>query len=255
MKKMIAIITTLALLLCGAAVLAETGPAAEGAKISCQIEDGCYVIQIDDPEGDPGWIADDMAQDDTVVRLYGAELNGDTFVACYVPTGDGDVTVGVRHYTGIACDEAHTFDLHVENGEVTESTGGSYTASPDEAELDPWLSGVWTENGTRFNQMTISKNAERGWDVEIASPLTHGAYVFRTTIYYDCERDCFVYDKGEFWDVPVSDEPNPELGEAKITGTEGTFSIGGDEQSLSLTWTDPDERHGEITVVFEPAGA
>ena len=253
MKKLIAILTTLTLLLCGMAALAEGDPAAEGTKINCEIVEGSYVIQIDVPDGDTGWVADDMAQDDSVVKLYDADVIEDTFVVRYDPVGDGDVTVGVRHFTGIACDEVHTFDLHVENGAVTESTGGSYTASPAEADQDPFISGEWAESETQITQMTISKNAERGWDVEIVSPLTHGAYVFRTTIYYDCELDSFVYDKGMFWDVPVTDEPNPELGEAKIEGTSGSFSIAGDEQGVSLTWTDLDERHDAITVVFELA--
>ena len=255
MKKLIAILTTLTLLLCGMTALAETVPAAEGTKINCEIVEGSFVIRIDNPEGDTGWVADDMAQDDTVVKLYDADLIEDTFVVRYDPVGDGDVTVGVRHFTGIACDEVHTFDLHVENGAVTESTGGSYTASPDEADQDPFMSGEWTESETQITQMSVSKNAERGWDVEIASPLTHGAYVFKATFYYDCELDSFVYDNGMFWDVPVTDEPNPELGEAKIAGTSGGFAIAGDEQGVSLTWMDTDERHDAITVVFEPAAA
>lgn len=255
MKKLIVVFTALALLLCSMAVLAETDPVPAGTKITCHIVDSSYVIRINDPEGDLGWIADDMAQDDSVVKLGDAGLIEDAFVVRYDPAGDGDVTVGVRHYTGIACDEAHTFDLHVENGAVTDCTGGSYTASPDEAAQDPYLSGEWLESETQFTQMAIAKNAERGWDVEIASPLTHGAYVFKTTIYYDCSKDCFVYDKGKFWDVPITDEPNPELGEAKITGTMGTFSFAGDEQSLTLIWTDIDERHGEIAVVFERVAA
>ena len=179
MKKLIAILTTLALLLCGLTAFAETDPAAEGTKVNCEIVDGSYVIQIDNPEGDTGWTADDMAQDDTVVKLYDADLIEDTFVVRYDPVGDGDVTVAVRHFTGSACDELYTFALHVENGAVTESTGGSYTASPDEAEQDPFISGEWTESETQTAQMTIIKNAERDWDVEIASPLTHGAYVFK----------------------------------------------------------------------------
>ena len=255
MKKLIAILTTLTLLLCGMTAFAETEPAAEGLKIECEISDGGYVIRVHNPEGDTGWVADDMAQDDTVVKLYDADQIEDDFVVRYDPVGDGDVTVAVRHFTGIACDEVFTFDLHVENGAVTECTGGSNAASPDEADMDPVISGEWIESDTQFTQMTISKNAERGWDVEAASPLTHGAYVFKATICYDCELDSFVYDNGMFWDVPVTDEANPGLGEAKIAGTQGSFSIGGDEQGITLTWTDLDERHDAITVVFEPAAA
>ena len=74
-------------------------------------------------------------------------------------------------------------------------------------------------------------------------------------VYVDCDKDCFVYDKGKFWNVPITDEENPELGEAEIAGTTGTFTFAGDEQSLRLIWTDLDERHGEMTVVFERMAA
>ena len=248
MKK--SIILFLTALMCLIGVSAQ----ADGTSINCLIENGSYIIQIDDPEGDLGWVADDMAQDDSVVRLYDADLIEDTFVVRYDPVGDGDVTVGVRHFSGIACDEVHTFDLHVENGAVTESTGGSFTASPDPTEQDPLIIGKWLEKDTQFTQMTIEKNPDgKAWDVEILSPLTHGAYIFKATIYYDCELDSFVYDKGKIWDVPITEEENPELGEAKIAGSTGSFTIGGTEEALTLTWysdVNPEDR-----VVFEKSKA
>ena len=251
MKKMIALVLILMLALCG---LAATAEANDETKINCLIEDGSFIIQIDDPEGDLGWVADDMAQDDSVVKLYDADLVEDTFVVRYDPVGDGDVTVGVRHYTGIACDELHTFDLHVENGAVTESTGGSTAASPDEAVQDPYLSGRWQEQETQFSELDIAKNEARGWDVEIHAPLTHGAYVFKATVCYDCKLDAFVYDKGKFWDVPITDgEDEGELGEAKIAGATGSFTLGGTEEALTLTWYN--DQSPEASVVFEKAAA
>ena len=74
MKKLIAILITLTLLLCGTAALAETDPAAEGTKINCEIVEGSYVIQVDAAEGDTGWTADDMAQDDSVMFVIKASL-------------------------------------------------------------------------------------------------------------------------------------------------------------------------------------
>lgn len=249
MRRIFALILALSLLACGVSALTEE------SSVNCLIEEGSFIIQIDDPEGDLGWVADDMAQDDSVVKLYDADLIEDTFVVRYDPVGDGDVTVGVRHFTGIACDEAHTFDLHVENGAVTESTGGSYTASPDEAEQDPFLSGEWLERETQFTQMTVEKNQARGWDVEVVSPMTHGAYIFKATVYYDCELDTFVYDKGKFWDVPITDsEEAPELGEAKLAGCTGSFTLGGDSvEGATLTWYS--DVAPEESVVFERADA
>ena len=247
MKKIITFILT--------ALLALTiGALAEGTPVNCLIEEGSFIIQIDDPSGDLGWVADDMAQDDSVVKLYDADLIEDTFVVRYDPVGDGDVTVGVRHYTGIACDELHTFDLHVENGAVTEVTGGSYTESPDPAECDPYLIGDWqTEDG--MSVMTIGKNPEgRTWDVEIVAAQSHGVYIFKTTICYDCELNSFIYDKGKFWEASITDSDEaPELGEATIVGTTGSFTFTGDSENLILDWYD-DQMEGE-TVEYLRADA
>lgn len=235
MKRLITMVLALMIALCGFAALGEGNAANE---VNCLIEEGSFIIQIDDPEGDLGWVADDMSQDPSVVTLYDADLIEDTFVVRYDPAGDGVMTVGVRHYIGITCDKAYTFDLHVENGAVTEITGGSHKASPDETEQDPYLSGEWLEQEIQYTSLSIKKNPTRGWDVEAASPLTHGAYIFKATIYYDCERDSFVYDKGKFWDVPIT-ESNEEsdLGEVKIAGATGSFTLGGESiENATLTW-------------------
>ena len=250
MKKWIATLLTLALLLCGMATLAEADAAARG-----EIEDGSYVIRIPDPSEDLGWIADDMAQDDSVVKLAGEEHVDGEYVVRYEPVGDGDVSVYVRHYTGIACDEMYGWDLRVKDGAVQESFGGSYAAAPDPAEMDPYLIGEWLEAETQFTQMSIAKNeGGRGWDVEIASPMTHGAYIFKTTIYYDCDLDAFVYDKGKYWEVPITDsDEEVELGEAAVAGTTGTFTFAGDEQDLWLIWYDDQDPEREIS--FQRADA
>ena len=110
---------------------------------------------------------------------------------------------------------------------------------------DAALIGDWeTKDGMAV--MTIEKNpGGEDWDVEIASPLTHGAYIFKTTIRYDDAQYCFSYNEGNFWDVPITDsDVEPELGEAKVAGTNGTFTFTGDPGNLILSWEDdshPDE--------------
>lgn len=247
MKKLITLVLSLALL-CGFAALAEIDG---GTKINCRIEEGSYYIRIDDPEGDLGWVFETGNKD--VAMLYDASLDGDAFVARFDPSQDGETTVSARHYTGVACDELHTWDLRVEENMVTACTGSSATMSPAEAELDPWISGEWAERDTQFTTLTVEKNPERGWDVEAVSPLTHGAYIFKTTVYYDCEVVGFVYDKGKFWDAPT--DGDAELGEARTAGTVGSFAIGfeGDTpESATLTWHD--DELGE-DVVFERVDA
>lgn len=235
MKKPFAMMLTAALLLCTVAALAEeTKPEVRG-----EIVDGSYVIRIPDETGDLGWLADEMAQDDSVVKLARAELESGEFVVQYDPTGDGDVAVHVRHYTGIACDEYYGWDLSVKDGAVAEVTGGSCTASPDPDVFDPCLIGEYN-SADGMAAMTVTKNeGGRAWDVEINGAASHGGYVFKTTVYYDCELDRFVYDKGKTWNVEITDsEEAPALGEAAVAGQTGSFHFTGKPDDMMLTWVD-----------------
>ena len=217
MKRVLLIILVLTMLLCTTAFGAD---------------DGEIILQIPDNGADLGWLADD-ATADGIVELISAEPEDDAFVIRYAPLADGETTVAARHYTGFACDRLFTWDLVVKDG-AGEVTGGSYTEAPDQAAQDPYMSGVWMASPDLNCRMTASANeGGRGWDVEIQPD--DDAFIFKTTIYYDCDLDSFVYDKGKFWDVP---ESGVELGEARQAGTTGSFILSGEEEDLRLSWSD-----------------
>ena len=235
MKKTIAMLLMAALLACCAFASAD-GP--HGNTVKCEIDsDGGYVIRIAVSPGEGGeWVASDMAQDDSVVILDYARPEGGEFVVRYAPVGDGDMSVVVKHMDGVACDRVHTFDLRVQNGRVTESFGGSYAQSPSEEELDAFLSGEWLEYETQFDTMTVVK-ADRGWRVEVVSPMTHGAYVCRMTIFYDCELDEFVYADGGIWDVDGYTGEGTDLGTPAETDVYGCFRfVQTGEDTMGLEW-------------------
>ena len=250
MKKLFAIMLAVALALCAVAALAEE----TGTEIKGEIVDGSYVIRIPDENGDLGWLADDMEQDDSVVKLGKAELEGKEFVIQYDPTGDGEITVGARHYTGIACDQYHTWDLSVKDGKVVEVTGGSYTASPDPDTFDASLIGEYN-SADGMAVMTIAKNeGGSAWDVEINGAASRNAYVFKTTVYFDCELNRFVYDKGKTWNLAISDSDEaPELGEADAFGQSGAFVPAGAPEDMILTWLRDED--AENTLDFQRADA
>ena len=250
MKKIIAVIMTLALLVCGAAAFAEEASTmeADGIQVNTLIEEGEFIIQLDVSDGDLMWEAYDMEQDDSVVQLAYADVLEDTFVARYSPVGDGDVTMGIRHMAGPACDQYMTWDLHVEGGAVQEVLGGSHAKAPADEEIDPYLIGSWVEQETQFATMTIEKNPTRGWDLTVVSPVSHGAYVFTASVLFDCELNSLVYNKGKFWDISGDYEEGAELGEAAMAGTIGSFAVAGDEDNLTLEWYDTDR--AEEAVLF-----
>ena len=233
-NKFVLLILCLLAALCVGACAEGTDPGA----IQCEIVDGNYVIRIPAAENDLGWYAEEPAVD-AAVKLISAEMKDGCFVAQYAPAADGTATVSVRHaYCAAACDQALTWDLAVRDGRITESTGGSYTANPPEEEMDAAISGAWQEAGTQFTTLSIRKNENRGWDVEAISPMTHGAYVFKTTVYYDCAEDAFLYDKGKFFDLNTDGSIQSE---ARAAGTSGSFKFTlNDEQKFLLMWTDPE---------------
>ena len=220
---------------------------AEAEAINGSLEDGSYIVRI--PEGDLGWFADDMVEDDAVVRLAEAELVDGEFILRYDPVGDGESVVGARHYyNAFACDEVHTWTLQVKDGAIQEVTGGSFISSPDDDFLEPYLTGEWTGEEDPSLQMSVSRGELHSWDVEAVSAAEEDSYVFRASICFDCYQDALVYDKGKFFDVPESEGAEP--GEAVLYGTTGSFRFEGeDESSLKLVWSDDEKAGREIVFV------
>ena len=219
-----------------------------------EIVDGSYFFRVKIREGDPGtWEADDLSQDDSVVRVGEIKTENNLYEVRYDPVADGEINVGVRHFTEGVCDEIHEFVLRVKNGQIVEVPSGSYAASPGDGELDPFISGEWAEVDTQFTRMTVKRNEGRGWNLEIVSPLTHGAYVFKANIGYDCDLEGFVYSDGTFYNVPITAEENPELGDPVTKDVSGILRFEGvDEgnaEDMQISWyhsQKPDE-----TIVFE----
>ena len=208
MNRIFAMIVALALCLTGWALAEE----AKVTNVNSLLEEGSFIVQIDVSDGDEGWVADDMAQDDSIVKLYDADIIENTFVARYDAVSDGDVTVGVRHMENGACDRYLTWDLRVKDGAVAEVTGGSSASSPDEMSQDPLLSGEWLVNDEVMAGLTIEKNEGKGWAMQIAMayPKTQ---VLRANLFFDCEQDQFVYNDGIFYQSEITNSPEIVIGD------------------------------------------
>ena len=244
---MLALLLALALL--PAALNEEVGEL-HGA-IAGSLEDGSYVIRIPVEQDDLGWFAQEPAQDEAV-KLAETKTEDGCFVVKYDPVHDGDATVIVRHfYCAAACDQCHGWYLAVRDGKIQEVTGGSYTAIPRAEEVDPCFSGAWLEKDTQFTHLTVKKNEALGWDVEIVSPLTHGAYKFVATVYQDAYQDGFVYDKGKIFDLPADYEEGMDLGQPAQSGLSGILEFEGSSEGVFLVWQDG--RKNAESVRFEKA--
>lgn len=218
-----------------------------GTTVNTLIEEGSFIVQIPVAAGDEGWQADDMSQDDSVVKLYVAEVIEDTFVARYDPVGDGDMAVCVKHMNGIACDEAFTFDLRVAGGAVREVIGGSHAIAPADAELNPSIEGEWQINDDVMAGMTIAKSADSGWTAEIRMAWPEQC-VMKANLYYDCELDKLVYADGTYCEYDIGSTPEGKIGDAFATGATGSLEIKSAEDGIELEWYD--SRNPDTTARF-----
>lgn len=225
MKKIIALIAV--------AIMALMGTCALSEDVKGAFEDGNYVIRI--PAKDDGWEADDMSQDDSVVKLVSAETADGVFTAAYAPVSDGEMTISVKHMDGIACDEAHTFDLKVTDNTI-ESVGGSYTAAPAEEDLDAVISGEWQINDNIMAGMTIEKNPGTGWALQIATAYPD-VHVLRANMFYDCELDEFVYADGAFYESEITNSPEVVIGDEVASDVYGTITLAPQaDGTIHLVW-------------------
>ncbi len=80
MRKLLGLLTVLALVLAVPAACGEAGT----DRITGSIADGAYVLTVNtDPDDAGEWQADDMAQDDTVVKLAYSGMENGVFTARY----------------------------------------------------------------------------------------------------------------------------------------------------------------------------
>ena len=75
--------------------------------------------------------------------------------------------------------------------------------------------------------------------------MSHGAYLFRMTLHYDCELNAFMYDDGAVYELPITDGEDVALGEPTQQNLGGRLLLLTDENDqLLLSWYNqltPDE--------------
>ena len=229
--------------------------AESSSAVSSSAQDGAYAIELAVPEGQAGeWRTDDPdTQENNIVKLVSADMEGGNFVARYEAVNDGVTTVNLKHYDGVACDVLYTYTLAVENGQISEEGDPVKTEAPDANVLDPYLSGEWAEAESQFATLTIEANPEGGWAAEAATPASHSAHIYKMTLHYDCDLQKLVYDDGALYDAPITDSADDELGEPVSTDQQGIVEITStDEGALALYWNAEANSEGR-DITFERA--
>ena len=247
MKKVIIALLVAVLALMGLAMAESAVP----TVVEHRIEDGGYIIRIPLAGDGAGWVADDMSQDATVVKLDSAAVEDGAFVARYAPVADGEVTVSIRHYNGIACDAVFTWDLKVAGGQVAECTGGSLMESPDAEDMAPHITGEWIEKELGNDSLFIGRDSQGGFTVQYLAPGRGGATEFVTNVSYDCLLDAFVYADGTFRNVAITESSEAGEGELIAENTSGSFEVvpGDENDPIMVTWYNSQSPENALTFV------
>ena len=89
----------------------------------------------------------------------------------------------------------------------------------------------------------MGRNLDGGWNIEITSPVSRGAWVIRATAYFDCDNDALVYADGVKSDLIPGDEL---LEKETASGLWGTLTFGGSAENMLVTWYDMMNSDGNI---------
>ena len=188
------------------AAIAEALP--QGNALLGGLEDGNYVVRIPCTQEEASfWAAEDDPNEEKIVSLVFAGWEDGAFTARYAPgADDGEITLDVTRFDDRgAAREIYSFDLRVRDGAMLEPAGGAYEAAPSDEELDPYIAGEWRQEETQWESLFAERNPEGGWDIEIISPLTHGAAVFLGNFRFSCGENALVCTDGALYEAPITD--------------------------------------------------
>ena len=91
-----------------------------------------------------------------------------------------------------------------EDGAMQETSGGACEAALSDE--DPDIAGEWRQEETQWESLFAERSSEGGWDVEIISPLTHGAAGFLGNFRFSCGENALVCTDGALYEAPITDE-------------------------------------------------
>ena len=238
MKKWV----VLMLVLFAAVCLSASAEEAQAPRADCSLEDGLLVVRIVPDAEDAGvWEAAAMDEDaDHSVVLQSSDTSEGRAVFTFAPAIDGWDDVEIVHTVNAVCDEFYHFLVEVQDGAFSdEAPYMEHVMSPDKTILIPYMAGEWREAETQFHTMEIADGEGAAWNVEIVSPVSHGAYRFTATACYDCTLDALVFTDGIMYDLPADGEEPAAPAREGLAGCLYLEVAAEADGKLLLLWKNP----------------
>lgn len=247
---------------------AVTEPAAdESAQVwegSTNLEDGIFTVYIQsNAEEKDGYYWTLYTGDKGDATFYdlltqSTEEEGYAYVGSFMALeGEtADDYIRIVHTNGFAVDEYMDFNIRIEDGKITEHTGGSHAMPTSDEEFASFISGDWeAEDGSNVF-LSLSLNPAGGFDGIVSDAGGRNGLIdlYKFTAEYDVISEAFIYQNGGFHTAQITDGSEPETDEPAETaeGT-GTGLIAFDPASespedMKLLFHDP--AYAEEDIIF-----
>ena len=235
---------------------------------SSRLEDGIFTVYIQSSADDKdGWYWTVYTGDKGDASFYDL-LTQSTMEEGYAYVGSfmglegetADDYIRIVHTDGFVVDEYMDFDIHVEDGKITEHTGGSHALPTSDKDFEPVVSGDWEAEDGSPVFLSLSLNPEGGFDgvVSDGGGRDGSTELYTFTAEYDVIAEAFLYRNGSFKAARITDgseteaeEPADETEEAADGGS-GLIAFDPASETpedLKLIFHDPGYTDEDITFV------
>lgn len=178
--------------------------------------------------------------------------DGLAYAGSFRAIDDGEDTIRLVYTNGYYAREYLDFDVHTEDGKITETTGGGQAFETKGEDLAPYLEGVWeeSEGGTHALEIALADDGGLSFTVSDGSGRDGSTTYYTMTAYYDAIEDALVYWDGTEHVAAITgdDETEAESESASAGDGTGSFTIeilseedggaAGEEAALGLVWQD-----------------
>lgn len=218
------------------------------AVSSTAIEDGIFTVWIDGETTDAfhwGYERPEDGEEEVIQLITQSDQDGHAYAGSFRAIGDGEETIVIAHTNGVYADEAMTFDLKAEGGQIVDHPSGGHVMAPTAAELADVISGEWIdEDGMTL--MNIALDEKDGLDFQIVAVGSgeQNAVVWNMTAFYDCLADAMIYDDGVCVSTTITGEEEEATteqvpSETLVKDSAGAFyfdETAASEEELAIYW-------------------
>ena len=212
----------------------ETGTEFHG-NTSVDYEDGIMTISIeatdhDDP--DLKWEYDQGDKGDaSLVELVAesASEEGFSYVGSFRGIEDGEDTIRLIHTDDFYTEQYMDFNVKIEDGNLTETTGGSYAFPVTADDLLTVIGGTWQSEDDPDTVLEISKADAHGMNFTVSfAGEDEEAFEYKMTVYFDAILNAMIYRDGTSSEKAVTDGTGHFMFDPESE----------DETDLAVLWSD-----------------